>query len=139
MRRARGLIVAALALLLAQPAAGQDLDAGRAAYARGDYAAALHEWQPLAEHGSSEAQYELGRLYAYGIGVERNFKTSRAWYEKAARQGDGRAAYEVGVYYELGRGVFQDERKAAYWFREGAKAGHAPSQEKLTRYAGFLR
>ncbi len=139
MRRARGLLVAALALLLAQPAEGQDFDAGRAAYARGDYAAALHVWLPLAAQGSSDAQFQLGRMYAYGIGVERNFKTSRAWYEKAARQGDGRAAYEVGVYYELGRGVFQDERKAAYWFREGAKAGHAPSQEKLTRYAGFLR
>jgi len=135
----RGLLVAALALLLAQPAVGQDFEQGRAAYARGDYAAALHEWQPLAAQGSSDAQYELGRMYRYGVGVERNFKTSRAWYEKAARQGDGRAAYEVGVYYELGRGVFQDERKAAYWFSQGAKAGHAPSKEKLTRYAGFLR
>jgi len=134
----RGLVIA-LAVLPALPAAAQDFDVGRSAYARGDYVAALHEWRPLAERGSSAAQFELGRMYAYGVGVERSFKTARKWYEKAARQGDGRAAYEVGVFYELGRGVWQDERQAAYWFRRGALAGDAPSQEKLSRYEGFLR
>ena len=131
--------VALLAVLWAVPAAGQDFAQGRAAFERGDYSAALREWRPLAEQGSSAAQYELGRMYAYGIGVERDFKKARAWYEKAARQGDGRAAYEVGVFYELGRGVWQDERQAAWWFRQGALAGHGPSREKLARYEGFLR
>jgi uncharacterized protein len=135
----RNLIVAVLAVMPALPVVAQDFDKGRAAYSRGDYAAALHEWRPLAEQGSSAAQYRLGVMYAYGVMVDRDFKKARHWYEKAAQQGDARAAYELGVFYELGRGVWQDERRAAYWFKQGALAGHAPSQEKFTRYEHFLR
>ena len=44
----RFLIVAALVAGLAMPAWGQDFDAGMAAYDRGNYAAAVEEWRPLA-------------------------------------------------------------------------------------------
>jgi uncharacterized protein len=132
-------IIAVLAVLPALPVGAQDFDRGRVAFRHGDYAAALREWRPLAEQGSSAAQYRLGVMYAYGVMVERDFKKARHWYEKAARQGDARAAYELGVFYELGRGVWQDERQAAYWFRQGALGGHGPSQEKFSRYERFLR
>jgi TPR repeat protein len=135
----RHLLAAALAIALSSPLAAQDFDKGWAAYQRGDYATALQEWRPLAEQGQAAAQYRLGVMYAYGIRVEKDFKEARRWYEKAARQGDAPAAYELGVLYELGRGVLQDERQAAYWFHQGALRGHRPSQEKFSRYEGFLR
>ena len=71
----RCLVFAVLAVTLALPVAAQNFDKGWAAYRRGDYAAALQEWQPLAEQGSSAAQYRLGVMYAYGIMVEKDYKT----------------------------------------------------------------
>jgi uncharacterized protein len=133
------LIIAVLAVMPALPAAAQDFDKGRAAYERGDYASALREWRPLAEQGSSAAQYRLGVMYARGNMVDKDYRKAHVWYEKAARQGDVRAIYELGIQYELGRGVWQDERKAAYWFQQGALRGHRPSQEKFSRYEQFLR
>lgn len=135
----RAFLFAALAVAMAVPVAAQDFDKGLAAYERGDYATALHEWRPLAEQGSAAAQYRLGVMYAYGIVVDKDYKKARAWYEKAARQGDPRAAYELGVMYELGRGVIEDPHQAAYWFQQGALAGHGPSQAKFSRFERYLR
>lgn len=41
-------------------AAPPDFDAGKQAYQRGDYRAALIAWRPLAEHGDARAQFSLG-------------------------------------------------------------------------------
>ncbi len=41
-------------------AARADFDAGWQAYQRGDFAAAMAEWQPLAEQGHALAQYNMG-------------------------------------------------------------------------------
>ena len=40
-----------------------DLQKGLYDYQKGDYAAALKEWTPLAEEGDKEAQYFLGFMY----------------------------------------------------------------------------
>jgi hypothetical protein len=64
-----------------------DFRAGEDAYNRGDYAAALHEWRPLAERGDASAQYNLGGLYANGQGVPQDHVQARQWYEKAAVHG----------------------------------------------------
>ena len=58
---------------LAQPVLSQsclvvaprDYKAGLASYDRGDYAAALEIWQPLAEQGNLEAKDALGLMYQY--------------------------------------------------------------------------
>lgn len=135
----RNALAAALAVMLTVPVVAQDFDKGLQAYDRGDYAAALQEWRPLAEQGVSGAQYRLGVFYAYGIVVAKNYKTARKWYEKAARQGDAPAAYELGLMYEIGRGVVEDRHMAAYWYQQGARHGHRPSQEKFARFERYLR
>ena len=42
-------------------------DKGWAAYKRGDYTKALHEWRPRAEEGEGSAQYNLGVMYGKGM------------------------------------------------------------------------
>ena len=59
----------ALVLALAAPVAARDFDAGKEALKRGDYAAALREWQPLAERGDAKGQIGLGFMYQNGFGV----------------------------------------------------------------------
>jgi hypothetical protein len=41
---------------------------------RGDYATALKEWTPLAEQGYADAQYNLGDMYRYGLGVPHDYQ-----------------------------------------------------------------
>ena len=57
-----------------------DFQAGWAAYEKGDYEAALHEWTPLAERGYKEAQFNLGLIYEQGKGVAQDYKTAAQWY-----------------------------------------------------------
>ncbi|MDP7641897.1 MAG: hypothetical protein QGI52_05540, partial [Alphaproteobacteria bacterium] len=52
----------ALALAFAAPLAAQNHDAGRQAFERGDYAAALREFRPLAERGNALAESRLRRI-----------------------------------------------------------------------------
>jgi serine/threonine protein kinase len=65
----------------------EQLARGEAALARGDYAAALEIFRPLAQSGNSRAQDRLAEMYASGIGVTRNYNQAYIWYSLAARGG----------------------------------------------------
>src|SRR4051795_1066677 len=94
--------------LLAVVASAADFKAGLDAYSRGDFAAALKEWQPIATAGDPQAQYNLGLLYARGQGVTQDYAQAAQWYEKAAVQGVPAAQYNLGVMYANGQGVAAD-------------------------------
>src|SRR2546423_1753112 len=82
-----------------------DFQTGLEAYRRGDFAAALQQWRPIAEAGDPHAQYNLGLLYARGEGVAQDYRQAAEWYEKAAQQGVAAAQYNLGVIYANGQGV----------------------------------
>ena len=124
----RLLVVAALAVGLAMPASGQDFDAGFAAYERGDYAAALKEWKPLAEQGLAKSQNALGNMYANGWGVPQDFTEAVTWYRMAAEQGYASAQFNLGAMYGRGDGVAQDDAEAVVWYRKAAEQGFAQAQ-----------
>jgi TPR repeat protein len=63
------------------------IDAAR----RADYETVLRLWRPLAEQGDARAQTAVGRLYAQGRGVPRDYAAATGWYRKAAEQGDDEA------------------------------------------------
>ena len=44
-------------------------------------------YRAAAEQGLAEAQYCLGLLYEYGMGVEQSSAEAAKWYRKAAEQG----------------------------------------------------
>ena len=66
----------ALLLLLAYIGFAADFQTGLDAYNRGDFAAARREWQPIAESGDANAQYNLGLLYARGQGTEQSYQAA---------------------------------------------------------------
>ncbi len=108
-----------------------DFQAGLDAYLRGDYAAALREWRPLAEQGNAHAQNYLGLLYAIGNGVVRDDGYARQWWEKAAAQGLANAQSNLGVLYDNGHGVPRDYRQARQWYEQAAAQGDAVAQLNL--------
>jgi TPR repeat protein len=120
-----------LALVLAAPAAGQDLQKGVEAAAHGDYAAALREFRPLAERGNAVAQYNLGIMYENGDGVPQDYAEAMQWYRLAAGQGLAAAQVNLGVMYYEGLGVPQDYVVSARWARLAAEQGYAIAQYNL--------
>ena len=57
-----------------------DYSSGLSAYNKGNYKVAFSEWLPLAEEGISQAQYNIGGIYAIGYGVGVNEKEDVIWY-----------------------------------------------------------
>ena len=97
--RIAGLAAAAVALGLTTGAMAADFDAGWAAYQKGEFAAALKEWQPLADSGDKRAQFNLGLMYDEGRGVSQDRKQALAWWEKSANQGYAQAQHNLALAY----------------------------------------
>lgn len=128
-----GLLRCALLALLLVPSLGsaQDFDAGSAAAQTGDFATALREWQPLADQGDSEAQYNLGVMYNNGQGVPQDYAEAVKWYRLAAEQGLKEAQGGLAYLYTSGQGVPQDYAEAVKWYRLAAEQGSARAQGSL--------
>ncbi len=123
-------IFVGLGLMLAPPILA-DFQVGLDAYKRGDYDTALKEFQPLAELGDAEAQFNLGLLYVRGQGVPQDDQEAVRWYRLAADQDFASAQGLLGLMYYEGRGVPQDYTEAVKWYRLAAEQGLAVAQYKL--------
>ena len=121
----------ALALTLFVAAAAGPLEDGGAAYQKGDYAAAMSYWRPLAEQGNASVQFNLGVMYDLGQGVQQDYAQALIWYRKAADNGLLDAQFNIGLMYEQGKGVQQDYAQALDWYRDAADQGLAYAQNKV--------
>jgi hypothetical protein len=86
-----------------------------------------------ANQGYAPAEYELGRIYLYGRGIEADYAQALLWERKAAEQGDARAQRDLAFMYERGFGVAADPEHAAEWNRKAAMQGNAEAQLHLAR------
>lgn len=96
MKHICGVLAAGAVLILAQPALA-DVKAGVDAWQQGDYAKAVAIWQPLAQSGDPDAQFNMGQAYKLGRGVKTDPSAAIDWYGKAARQGHARAEDNLGL------------------------------------------
>jgi TPR repeat protein len=96
-----------------------------------DRAQAVVLWEKAAEHGSAEAENNLGQAYEAGDGVEKDLCKAVVWFRRAAERNHVTSQFNLGVMYELGRGVPQDYAQAAHWYQKAAEQGYAPAQFNL--------
>lgn len=95
------------------------------------YAAALKKWQPLAEQGDANSQFEIGKIYYYGHGVAQNRQVAAKWYRSAAEQGHTEAQFLLGSYYHNWNYGQRDLDKASKWYQLAAASGHQGAQFSL--------
>jgi TPR repeat protein len=112
-----------------------DFKAGMEAYERGDYEAARREWEPLADSGMVEAQYNLGLIYFHGKGAPQDFAEAHGWYLKAAEGGYARAQYRVAEMFENGEGIRKDLIQAHYWFGRAGAQKYSDAKKRRRRVA----
>ena len=104
---------------------------GLQAAKRGDYAAAMAQWKPLAEQGNAMAQFNIGMMYARGRGVAEDPAQALHWYRMAAQKGYADAQLNLGVMYNSGQGVKVDHAEALQWLRLAAAQGVAKAHYNL--------
>jgi len=124
----RFLTIIALSLLLRTPA-GAGYDEGLKAHERGDYAAALKEWEPLAEEGNANAQYSLGFLYENAQGVQKDAENAINWYQIAAERGHVKAQSALGFMYDEGKDVPRNYVEAYKWYDLATTNGDEPARK----------
>jgi hypothetical protein len=105
------------AVLLSSVPAIADTAAGLEAFKNKDYQRAYHEWKAAADAGKAEAQFDLGLLYAQGLGVRRDLSEAARWYRKSADQGNAQAEFALGQMYSRGWGIPRDEADAIRWLQ----------------------
>ncbi len=92
---------------------------------------AFAEALKLAHIGSREAQYEVGLMFANGVGTEQSLEKAMEWVGKAAQRGLPSAQYLLATRYASGIAVTQDTRAALWWYQNAAEQGHLKAQYKL--------
>ena len=110
-------------LLLVPVLGWADYQAGKDAYARGDYETAIKEFGLLAERGYAVAQYNLGVMYDNGLGVPQDYREAAKWYRFAAEQGEVKAQSNLASMYHFGQGVLRDDVLAHKWADLAASQG----------------
>ena len=96
-----------------------DVKEGVDAWARGDYDAAVAQWQGPAAKGDPDAMFNMGQAYKLGRGVPRDVARAEDFYARAARKGHIRAADNYGIL------LFQTNRQteAMPWITAAADRG----------------
>ena len=109
-----------------------DVKAGVDAWTRGDYAAAIKEWQGPAVRGDADAQFNLGQAFKVGRGVPQDLVKAEALFGQAAAQGHLQAADNYGLL------LFQrGERARALPFIKAAAERGDPRAQYLLGIAHF--
>ncbi len=104
-------------LILSATPVFADTAAGLAAFKSKDYQKAYREWKAAADEGKAEAQFDLGVLYAQGLGVRRDLAEAAFWYRKSAEQGNAEAEFALGQMYSRGWGAPRDQADALRWLQ----------------------
>jgi TPR repeat protein len=79
------------------PASMSELQQGKRYFEEGYYKRAMHELLPLACDGVGEAQYAVGYMYYYGLGVAQDTDVGYFWIKRSAKQGCAQAIQALKV------------------------------------------
>ena len=126
MRRHWLMFAGVAALATAAPALA-DVRAGVEAWSRGDYAAAVAEWEGPAATGDADALFNLAQAYRLGRGVAQDESRAEQLYARAAQGGHLQAADTYGLM------LFQGGRhaEALPYVQDAARRGDPRSQYLL--------
>lgn len=86
-----------------------------------------------AAQGLAEAENDLGVMYEFGIGVDRNLKEAFQWYQRAANNGIAQSQYNLALMYLDVDYPIHDIILGIYWLRMAANQSHSKAQLTLAQ------
>jgi len=109
---------------------------GMDAYQSGDFEGAVEVWTVLSYPGIFDwldanvmSQYELGRMYLYGIGVEKDIEKGLDLIMESARADYSKSQFLIGLLYEEGKLLKQSKKNAIKWINKAALKGNSDAIE----------
>ena len=114
-----------------RPSGDPVVAAGIDAYNRGDIPRAYRLLRERADAGDSDAQVNLGYMYARGDGVAPNQAEALRLYQLSAAQNNGEGMNAIGYKYDFGSGVVPDPDRAVYWFCAAIARGNPRALNNL--------
>jgi TPR repeat protein len=87
--------------------------------------------EQAAQENSAEAEFQLGLMYANGVGGAKDDVAARAMFEKAAAQGHAGALEWMGAFAEIGRGGPRDKTAAKVYYEKAAALGDQDAKARL--------
>lgn len=100
------------------------------AFVQHEYVKAIYLLEPLAIKGHSSAQYTLGYLYYYGLGVTQNVPLATKWITSAATKGHKKAIAALGL---LRKQASAPKRESSQKTEEQANNHEKPSASLTTQ------
>ena len=104
---------------------------GIEAYNNGDYDTAVRALKAAADRGDSDAQVNLGYMYARGQSVRTDQFEAMRLYRLSADQGNSEGMNAVAYKYAFGTGVPVDVSMAVRWFCRAIAAGNPRAMNNL--------
>jgi hypothetical protein len=108
---------------------------GKAYYNRGAdyYNHAVYWYEKSARKGNTDAMLRLAYMYAYALGLKKDYAEAVRWEREAADENNRVAQYNLGVFYENGWGVRQSLHKARLWYEKSARQGYEDASKALEK------
>ena|SRR3990167_4512334 len=100
-----------IACATTSPRVSSELAYGKRLFEQGYYRRAMHDLLPLACDGNAEAQYAVGYMYYYGLGVAQDTDVGTFWIERSASKG----------YRPAKQALYMIETSDSYKLHEGEK------------------
>jgi TPR repeat protein len=100
-------------------------------YTRTNLAKGAALFRDAALQAHPAAEFQMGQLYDFGLGVERNNTEALTWYRRAAEHGLPSAQRTVGDFYRQGREVEADQAEATRWYQRAADGDDLRAQYQL--------
>ncbi len=92
----------------------------------------LHKLCRRLAEGDLAAEYEVGKHYDYGWGVERDPFRAAEWYGRAANRGDVNAQHALGLLNTpVSNNPYANPKESYKWYRLAAEQGHPSSQSSV--------
>ncbi|HMG16929.1 MAG TPA: tetratricopeptide repeat protein [Saprospiraceae bacterium] len=86
-----------------------------------NYSEAMRLYLDASNKGCALSEYNIGKLYYFGLGVDKNFCIAEKWFEKAASHGEPKAFFQIGFINFLGNCKKKDLKKAYINFLESCE------------------
>src|SRR6266536_1247577 len=80
-------------------------------------------FEKAANNGEPLGMEALGRIYANGKGVAKNYSVAVKWFERAIEKGNRGALVALGSMYETGKAVPKDKERTNELYRKAAGLG----------------
>jgi TPR repeat protein len=103
-----------------------------------DDAEALSWFYKAAEHGSNDAEENIGYMFQNGLGVQTDYAKAMSWFVEAAAHGNSNAENQLGWMYQFGQGVKPDDSRAVTWYRMSADLGNRRGAINLDAFKNVL-